>query len=632
MKGVEKKKTDASMNPFEGLPEMTKEPRFRVRVVANEHVAPDELLLTLERPQGFAFTPGQYLWLVIPRRTQQHGTVDRRAYHIASGTQHTNLELLIRMVGSDYLREVAALRSGDKAEIIGPMGSAFIAPKQGAVMIASSAGAAPFLSALRSGLAGAFSFTMFHAKNRPLYCRKELEELARQHAEYSVAFHEGVPKDGDVASFAKDKSTRPVFIAGLQDFVDEATSVLLHAGVAQSSMRYGVFYPLSGTARKLKELFETFRTQLNDEGGSLSETGQGLPQLDHVFFMAARQTTNHVVITDPHGMILYVNEAAESITGYTFKEMRGQTPRLWGGLMPPAFYEELWREKAGSEKPVYEVLNRRRDGRLYVARLHVAPIMADGHAIAYVGTEEDITDLRLLDKAKTEFVSLASHQLRTPLSAVNWYTEMLLAGDAGKITDAQRKYLDEIAHGSQRMVDLVNTLLHVSRIELGTFKIEPEPVDVAALVRSVIDEQKPQIDGKKLHVRQYFSAGIPDIQADPKLLRMVFQNLLSNAVKYTDDGGRIDVSISAEGKELHAAVADTGWGIPKDQQDKIFTKLFRADNVKGRVTDGTGLGLYIAKSIVDRSGGSMWFESEEGKGTTFHVVLPIAGAKKQAGE
>lgn len=241
------------------------------------------------------------------------------------------------------------------------------------------------------------------------------------------------------------------------------------------------------------------------------------------------------------------------------------------------------------------------------------------------GTFQDVTKEREVDQAKTEFVSLASHQLRTPLSAINWYSEMLLAGDAGKINKEQTKYVNEIYNGNQRMVDLVNALLNVSRIELGTFSVEPESVRFEDLVDSVVTELQSDIKRKKQIVSLKFAKGLPKMDADPKLLRMVVQNLMSNAIKYTPEKGTIELKADKArgGKRIEFSVVDTGMGIPKQQQEQIFTKMFRADNAKESDTDGTGLGLYIIKSVVERCGGSIRFKSIEGEGTTFYVVLPI---------
>jgi signal transduction histidine kinase len=256
-------------------------------------------------------------------------------------------------------------------------------------------------------------------------------------------------------------------------------------------------------------------------------------------------------------------------------------------------------------------------------------VVLEGRTIGAIKVFRDITSEREVDKAKTEFVSLASHQLRTPLSTVNWYAEMLLAGDVGEMNAQQNKYLNEVYHSNQRMVELVNALLDVASLELGTFAIESEKVDICKLTESVIDEQRPEIAVRKLHFTFSCEKNAIFLQVDPKHLRMVIQNILSNAVKYTPNGGKIRLSItSADKQNICIKISDNGYGIPKNQQDKIFTKLFRADNARDMDTDGTGLGLYIVKSIVDNSGGKIWFTSPQksgGRGTTFSVTLPIHG-------
>lgn len=356
------------------------------------------------------------------------------------------------------------------------------------------------------------------------------------------------------------------------------------------------------------------------------------------FKIALDGTSDHVVITDSNGIALYANAGLKRITGFSPEEVLGKkvgTKELWGGKMSQEFYEDLWRTIKIEKKPfVGEITNKRKDGTPYQALSSISPIM-NKHGVLefFIGIERDITKEKEIDSAKTEFVSLASHQLRTPLSAINWYTEMLLSEDAGAITDMQREYLGEVSRGSRRMVELVNALLNVSRIELGTFAVQPEPTDVVELARDVINELKSKILEKKLHIEEAYVENLPKMMVDPKLTRIVFQNLLTNAVKYTPEEGKISISIamSADKTMFTIAVSDTGYGIPKEDQSRIFTKLFRASNIREKETDGTGLGLYIIKSIVEHSGGTVTFESEEGKGTTFTLTLPVSGMRPQEG-
>jgi len=348
-----------------------------------------------------------------------------------------------------------------------------------------------------------------------------------------------------------------------------------------------------------------------------------------------------LVVVDKEGKISYINKSFEEMLGWKTQEIIGKSmvevvPREDANGKKVSFKERILTQVLAGQKFVADLTNPFyyicKDKSRFPASSIVAPVILAGKIVGAVEVFRDITKEKEIDKAKTEFVSLASHQLRTPLSTVNWYSEMLLTGDVGEVTPDQKKYLEEIYNGNQRMVDLVNTLLDVSRIEMGTFMVEPKPTDVVKLAQSVIDEQKLQIDEKKIKFSAVFEKGIPLIQADPKLLRMVIQNLLSNAIKYTPEGGKVATSLYLDTKKnVIFKISDTGYGIPKNQQNKIFTKLFRADNVVGKDTEGTGLGLYIAKSIVEQAGGRLYFESVENEGTTFYASLPLGKKKKNGG-
>lgn len=268
----------------------------------------------------------------------------------------------------------------------------------------------------------------------------------------------------------------------------------------------------------------------------------------------------------------------------------------------------------------------------------------EGKPLRLVGVNWDVTKEMEIDKAKSEFVSLASHQLRTPLSTINWYAEMLESGDAGPLNKKQLEFLNEIYVGSRRMVELVNALLNVSRLELGKLAVNPSPTDIPKLARAVIRELKPLVKENELVITEKYEKELPKANVDPKLISIVFQNLLTNSVKYTKKGGNIDVSIELKkaggkinGRSIPSdsfliTVKDSGIGIPKSQRDAVFTKLFRADNARERDQDGTGLGLYIIKEIIDLAKGAVWYDSEEGVGTAFYVLLPLAGMLESTGK
>lgn len=236
------------------------------------------------------------------------------------------------------------------------------------------------------------------------------------------------------------------------------------------------------------------------------------------------------------------------------------------------------------------------------------------------------------DRAKSEFVSLASHQLLTPLTTIRWFIDVMFSGTADKLSESQKKYLSDIYRINLNMIGLVRALLDVSRIELGVFSIEPEAVNIADVVNDVLSELNPMIENKKMKIVKDFGQTAPIMNADPKLLRIVFQNLLTNAVKYTPENGTVTFNIKLEDLKIIIKVSDTGYGIPKELQEKVFSKFFRSYNVKDKEPEGTGLGLYIVKSIIDHSGGEIWFESKENEGTTFYISYPSGGMIKKEGE
>lgn len=234
----------------------------------------------------------------------------------------------------------------------------------------------------------------------------------------------------------------------------------------------------------------------------------------------------------------------------------------------------------------------------------------------------DITERKELDRAKTEFVSLASHQLRTPAATIKWYVDSMVAGNLGEITEKQREYLERVQKVNENMIELVETLLNISRIEIGSISIEKKEISVPQIIDSVLLELSATIETKKLNVLREYNGNLEHIDADPKLLRIVIQNIISNAIKYTQPMGIIKISLKDSFGERAMIVSDTGIGIPEEDKDKIFTKLFRASNAQRESeSQGTGLGLYLVKSIVEAMGGGIDFVSEVGKGSTFTIRI-----------
>lgn len=352
------------------------------------------------------------------------------------------------------------------------------------------------------------------------------------------------------------------------------------------------------------------------------------------FKLAVDGVSDHVIITDPTGIIVYANRAAERMTGYSKEEMVGRTPSVWGKQMGRDFYERFWRTIKMEKKPfVGQITNKKKSGELYDVELSVSPIMDDkGEIVYFVGIEKDITKQKAVEKMKTEFISLASHQLRTPLSAVKWFGKMLADGDAGNLNELQKQYVSKINESNEREIQLVNSLLNVSRIESGRIVVEPKETDIRQLVDAVMSEIRVGIEGTKKQITWSVSDEVPKMMVDPDLLRHVFTNLLTNAVRYTKDDGKIDLKVSMLAGEMVSQVTDNGIGVPESEKERIFEKFFRASNAVKKETDGNGLGLFLAKTIVESSGGKIGFDDNPEGGSMFWFTIPKEGMSKKSGD
>ena len=233
------------------------------------------------------------------------------------------------------------------------------------------------------------------------------------------------------------------------------------------------------------------------------------------------------------------------------------------------------------------------------------------------------TRLLALDTTKSEFVSVAAHQLRTPITGIRWSFNALLDREMGEINSDQQKLLEDGLKSSIRMIDLINDLLNVARIEEGRFglRFKKQPFD--PIMQDIIESHRNTMEEKGILFFLDMQPGIPSLNIDEEKMNIALDNIFDNAIKYTSPGGTITVSIKEEKNYLRVSVNDTGIGIPKDQTDKLFVKFFRADNALRFQTSGSGLGLYVVKNIIEAHGGTVTVGSEENKGTTISFTLPI---------
>jgi signal transduction histidine kinase len=247
-------------------------------------------------------------------------------------------------------------------------------------------------------------------------------------------------------------------------------------------------------------------------------------------------------------------------------------------------------------------------------------------ADATVQLRESNKKLKELDVVKDEFISMASHQLRTPLTSIKGYLSMVLEGDVGKVPPEQHKLLEEAFLSAQRMVYLIGDFLNVSRIQTGKFVLDPHPTNLTEVVADEIERLRLTIEHRNVKIEYKKPTNVPTLLLDEDKMRQVTMNFIDNAVFYSKPGGRVKIEFQVMPEQLRFTVSDNGIGVPADERDKLFTKFFRASNARRVRPDGTGIGLFLAKKVVTAHGGSVIGNSEEGVGSTFGFSLPLNAA------
>jgi PAS domain S-box-containing protein len=335
-----------------------------------------------------------------------------------------------------------------------------------------------------------------------------------------------------------------------------------------------------------------------------------------------------VIATDEAGNITRVNQKALNMLGFRRSDLmhkpflsvvrsvhdNGRTLDVFERPIVKVFQNG----KTITARTLYQV----KDGSLLPVHLTVSPIIFKGHPIGAIEVFRDLTTEIENDKLKSDFISIASHQLRTPLSAINMYTRMLQDGLAGDLTPEQQPYVQTILNSVERMNVLIDTLLNITRIEAGSIAIKRRPVRLDNLARDILVEFMPSAQAKNITLDSNLPQDMKPIHTDGLLIKEVCANLLSNAIKYTPKGGKVTFTLKENAKELCWIVQDNGYGIPAKSQKNIFLKFFRAENITGKDVSGTGLGLYLIKSLAESLGGELWFESTENVGSTFYFSLP----------
>ncbi len=390
---------------------------------------------------------------------------------------------------------------------------------------------------------------------------------------------------------------------------------------------------LGAIAIENAKLYEAMKQELgdltediNEMAGRLHESRMQIAQqMDDLNYEKKRLETiltsmgEGVVVTGPDYNIMLINSAAEALLGVFRPEVAGKS----GEAVLPVKMNEL-ASIIENTSLVYPSVPLVRKYQNKVLSILINPIRDEaGELLGTVSLLRDITEQAAVEAMKTEFISIVSHELRTPLTPIKGYIDLIVEGDAGEITEEQANYLHIVQSNTDALVALVNDLLDISKIEAGRIDLEIKPISLETVIQEAMAFHRQAIESKGLRIDLNLPPSLPYVRADRGRVVQVLNNLINNAYKYTNPGGTISLTALAEGDFLEVAVSDTGVGISKEDQKKLFTKFFRAKNPATREAGGTGLGLAITKSIVEKHKGEIWVESHLGKGSSFHFTIPL---------
>ncbi len=335
-----------------------------------------------------------------------------------------------------------------------------------------------------------------------------------------------------------------------------------------------------------------------------------------------------LIVTNEYGAITTVNEYALNALGFTEGELLGK----W---LPKTIIavDEFGRPLQQLELPIVRALS---SGQAISARTHyltksgqvipiyvtASPILTEGAPTGVIEVFRDLTTEQQLDVAKEEFVSLASHQLRTPATAVKSILSMLSSGDFGALSDVQKKYIDKAMASNDRQLQVIESLLNAALVDAGKMELDLDYIDLTSLVQEAASDQSAFRDARSQTLQIRVPTHEVRLLGDATKLRMVLDNLISNASKYSAAGTKITLVLKRDADRAQITVSDEGVGIPEEQISRLFTKFTRLENELSHDAGGAGLGLFLTKSIIELHRGALAVESTPGEGSTFIVSLP----------
>ncbi len=444
---------------------------------------------------------------------------------------------------------------------------------------------------------------------------------------------DGQVRDVLVSTVVIESSGQKMFLSAYRDItaLKQANAALVHEKALVDRRIYERTHELETAQDELKRALQSSTSEAEKTLAIINSIGDGVFVLDH------------------ERRIVLVNPITEQLSGYSSQELVG---RVYSDNLK-FIYEQNRQQNSAFVDQVYEqgtlatmtnhTLLIGKDGRELQVADSAAPLKdGDGHVTGCVVVFRDVSKAREVERMKDEFISIASHQLRTPLTALRWLTERMQKDTDKTLNASQQELVSDMRSSTKRLISLVNDLLNISRIESGRIMVEPQPTQLKELVESVVDDVRVRSEEKHQRIIVTIPDDLPVINIDQKLIRQAYQNLLVNSVKYSPEGSEINIKLTQTIDSIRSEIMDMGYGIPAAQQNRLFEKFFRADNVVGKDSDGSGLGLYLVKKIIAVSGGLIGFKSPldtveadgklEVRGTLFWFTLPLSGSEPQKGE
>ncbi len=470
---------------------------------------------------------------------------------------------------------------------------------------------------LRSDFTSDMLLSFIHLKDR-VRVKKTIENALKNGEPFEISYE----------IIAKDGKKKFLVMTGKVTRIKDNKPEIMHGTIRDMTN-------IKRMEKQIEEHANNLESKVKERTQKLQETKDLITKEKNKLNVIFKSMGEGIIVMNKEGIIELANDKACSLLGWEKNEIIGKnyfkivTVEVENGTAIPeeerSTYKALKNGKSAASRPGSpSVFFVKKNGSKFPIFFNLTPVFLNGKFFVGVLIFSDASSVVAIDRVKSEFVSMAAHQLRTPLSVISMYSELLdnHLKEQASYDEECLNYINEIHSSIKTMTEFINDLLNVSRIDADALDVDFESLDTVKLMDSVSREFASEIERKGLILEKHYEKDLPLLKVDRNLTRNVLENLLANAIKYTPKG-KIKLSVKKEGKSMVFSVSDTGYGIPEKQQSEIFKKMFRAENIKNIEPNGMGLGLYIVKSFADRMGGTINFTSKENEGTTFFCVYQL---------